>query len=325
LAEKILTINNLEKHFLINQGIVKAVNGVDLCINKKEILGLVGESGSGKSTLGFCIVNIHKISKGEICSYISGKECISKEKTLWSSKIKRKIQIVFQNPDSSLNPAHTIKAILEFPLIIHKITKNKRETQKKLKEILNMVQLPIEYLYKKPNMLSGGEKQIISIARSLASSPNLLILDEPTSSLDVSMQAKIIQLLKDLQKELDLSFLFISHNLSLVRNIAHNLAIMYLGKICEIASAKMIFDSPLHPYTQMLLSSIPVISEEEEKFKPKKIISNGEIPSPINIPNGCAFHSRCPKAMDICHTKEPDLVNVEEGHFVRCHLYSRQF
>jgi peptide/nickel transport system ATP-binding protein len=217
----------------------------------------------------------------------------------------------------------TIKDILELPLKVHNIGKNHEGRINKVKELLEMVQLPVSYIYKYPSMIGGGEKQMVAIARALATSPSFVLLDEPTSALDVSVQAKLINMLIQFQKKFKLSYLFITHDLSLMRNVASRVAIMYLGKLCEIAPSSEFFKNPLHPYTQMLLSSIPVISDEEEALKPKKIISTGEIPSPVNIPPGCSFHFRCPKKMDICSREDPIITEVNEGHTVRCHLYTK--
>jgi peptide/nickel transport system ATP-binding protein len=206
------------------------------------------------------------------------------------------------------------------PLRIHQPNANHLE---QIVYLLEIVGLPPEYMYKYPRMLSGGEKQIVSIARALATDPSMVILDEPTSALDVSVQAKTINLLLDLQKEFQLSYVFITHDLSLMRNVSNRVAIMYLGKICEVADTIDFFRNPLHPYTQMLLSSIPVVTEEEEELKPKKVISTGEIPSPVNVPSGCSFHSRCPFVMDICKQVDPVMVEAEPGHKVRCHLFTQ--
>ena len=237
-----------------------------------------------------------------------------------SLRHKKEIQIVFQDPGSSLNPRQTIKSILELPLKIHQPDKDR--TLEVLR-LLHEVDLPPDYMHKYPRQLSGGEKQIIAIARALASEPVLIVLDEPTSALDVSVQGKVINLLIRLQKELNLSYLFITHDLSLMRNVASRVAIMYLGKICEVADAATFFQNPQHPYTQMLLSAIPVISDEEEQLKPSKIQPTGEIPSPVNIPPGCSFHQRCPYMMEICSEVDPVMVETEPEHTVRCHLFEQ--
>jgi len=314
-----LRVNNLKKYFSTQHGTVRAVNGVSFSIYKGETLGVVGESGSGKSTLGYTMLGIHSPSEGEI--FYRG-ENIYKKNRLFSVQLKKEIQIVFQDSGTSLNPKQTIKKILELPIKVHDITKNRRERDKKIKELLEMVELSENYLYKYPNMLSGGEKQRISIARAMAVKPSLIVLDEPTSSLDVSVQAKILNMLISFQKEFNLTYLFITHDLSVLRNIADRIAIMYLGKICEIAPVEIFFENPTHPYTQMLLSSIPVITEEEDRIKPKKLAAIGEIPSPINIPPGCSFNTRCAKKIDICNQKDPRLININEDHLVRCHLFS---
>jgi len=322
LQKEILTVKNLKKYFVTNQGIVKAIDGVNFFMNIGDTLGLVGESGSGKSTVAYTIMGIYTPTEGEIL--YKGENYLNKEKRKQSFKLKKEMQIVFQDPGSSLNPSRTIQQILELPIKVHKIAKNKRERLKKVKELLGMVQLPQDYLYKYPSMIGGGEKQMISIARALAVNPSFILLDEPTSALDVSIQAKIIRMLMDFQKEFNLSYLFITHDLSLMRNVANRVAIMYLGKICEIATTEEFFNNSLHPYTQMLLSSIPVLSEEEESLKPKKIISKGEIPSPVNIPTGCGFHTRCSKKMDVCNQKDPEMIEVSKDHSVRCHLFNQK-
>jgi len=316
----ILTIKNLKKYFITQQGIVKAVNNINLSINEGETFGLVGESGSGKSTVAYTIVGLYEPTEGEI-TYRN--QDISNESKKRSKELKKEIQIVFQDPSTSLNPARSIYQILELPLKVHGIVKNRKDQIEKVKELLKMVELPEDYIYKYPQMIGGGERQMVSIARALTTNPSLVLLDEPTSALDVSIQAKIINMLIKFQKDFNLSYFFITHDLSLMRNVASSVAIMYLGKICENAPTSEFFRNPLHPYTQMLLSSIPVLTDEEEKLKPKKIKSIGEIPSPVNIPPGCSFHSRCPKKMDICFKEDPVMVEVNKGHFVRCHLYNK--
>ena len=319
LQKKILTINNLKKYFSTSQGTVKAIDGISFSMNEGEILGLVGESGSGKSTVVYTVVGMYSPTEGEIL--YREKESLNKRARQRPIKLKKEIQIIFQDPGTSLNPARTIQQILELPIKVHKIARGKREILEKTRELLEMVQLPQEYLYKSPTMIGGGEKQLISIARALAVKPSLIILDEPTSALDVSIQAKTIGMILKFKKEFNLSYLFITHDLSLMRNVANRIVIMYLGKICEMAPVEEFFKNPLHPYTQMLLSSIPVLSEEEKKLKPKEMTPQGEIPSPVNIPIGCSFNSRCPKKIDICNQKDPKIIKISKDHLVRCHLF----
>jgi peptide/nickel transport system ATP-binding protein len=316
--ENILEVQNLKKHFRTKLGIVRAVDGVSFSIPKGETLGLVGESGSGKSTVAYTIIGMYRPTAGKI---LFRAQDIGIEARKRPQDLKKEIQIVFQDPGSSLNPRRSIKQIVELPLRVHRIPVNP-SVEDRVTELLKMVELPAEYMYKYPQALGGGEKQMVAVARALATNPSLVVLDEPTSALDVSIQAKIITLLLRLQRELNLTYLFITHDLSLMRNMATRVAIMYLGKICEVASTVEFFQRPLHPYTQMLLSSIPVVSEEEEKLKPKKVISTGEIPSPVNVPPGCSFHLRCPMKMEICSRVDPHMIEVEQGHFVRCHLFS---
>jgi len=323
MTAALLTVDNLKKHFLIGQTgsalnrqpvTVKAVDGISFEMNAGETLGLVGESGSGKSTVAYVVVGMYQPTGGKI--RFLDKDIAYKDKR--PKELQKAIQIVFQDPGSSLNPRHTIRQILEMPFRVHQKDKNLLEM---VIYLLEIVGLPPETMYRYPRMLSGGEKQIVGIARALATNPQLIILDEPTSALDVSVQAKTINLLLQLQKEFNLSYLFITHDLSLMRNVATRVAIMYLGKICEVAYTSDFFSKPLHPYTQMLLSSIPVVSEEEEALRPKKVISHGEIPSPVNIPKGCSFHTRCPFAMPICMEIDPVFTQMDECHEVRCHLY----
>lgn len=321
---KILKIEKLKKYFHIGKDkkgpiYVRAVDGVDLNIKYGETLGLVGESGSGKSTIAYTVVGMYRPTSGQII--FKGKN-IGMEASRRSLSSKKEIQIVFQDPGSSLNPRQTIEQILALPFRIH-TQMPKRQFREKMVELLEKVELSPDYLYKSPPSIGGGEKQMVAIARAMASNPSLIVLDEPTSALDVSVQAKIINKLIDLQKEMHLTYLFITHDLSLMRNVASRIAIMYLGKICEVAEAVTFFEKPLHPYTQMLISSVPVISEEEENLKPKKVISIGEIPSPVNIPPGCSFHLRCPYKMSLCSKVDPEMIEVSPGHIVRCHLFAK--
>jgi len=323
MSQPILSVKELKKYFVVGHtGIlgkrqpitVKAVDGVSFVVFAGETLGLVGESGSGKSTVAYTVVGMYKPTAGMI--RFMNTEINANDKR--PKELQKAIQIVFQDPGSSLNPRQNIKQILEMPLRVHRKDRNRLEM---VIYLLEIVGLPPEAMYKYPRMLSGGEKQIVGIARALATNPSLVILDEPTSALDVSVQAKTINLLLQLQKQFNLSYLFITHDLSLMRNVATRVAIMYLGKICEVANTADFFQKPLHPYTQMLLSSIPVVTEEEEALRPTKVTSRGEIPSPVNIPKGCSFHTRCPFAMPHCSEIDPDFTDMGNGHSVRCHLY----
>ena len=287
---------------------------------KGETLGLVGESGCGKSTIAYTVVGMYGATDGEVLYKGTNLAAKGYKRTL---EQKGEIQIVFQDPGSSLNSRRTIEKSMEVPLDIHdKMPKEKK--QERIESLLEMVGLPKEYKNKMPRNIGGGERQLVSVARALATNPELIILDEPTSALDVSVQAKVINTLIDLQKQLEISYLFITHDLSLMRNVATRVAILYLGRLCELAPTAEFFRAPLHPYTQMLLSSIPVATEEEEAIKPEQIISQGEIPSPVNAPKGCTFHTRCKDCMEICKTKPPVMVEVGPEHFVCCHKYAEK-
>jgi oligopeptide/dipeptide ABC transporter ATP-binding protein len=319
----ILFVENLVKYFPIRAGFfkrqignVKAVDGVSFNVRDGEIFGLVGESGSGKSTVGKTLVRIFRPTEGAV--WFKGKD-VTKLTKKDIGFFKKEVQMVFQDPKSSLNPRRSIKSTLDDPLIVHGIAKNGVEREKIVMNLLRMVELSPNYMYKYPSALSGGQRQRVAIARALAVNPTFIVLDEPTSALDVSVQAKIILLLQGLQKELNLSYLFISHDLSLVRTMAKRTAVMYSGRIYELASTEELFTFPLHPYTRTLISAVPVVFEEEEKVKPLNQSKIGEIPSPVNPPSGCAFHPRCIVASKICSEKLPELVEVKKSHFVRCH------
>jgi len=319
---EILRLRSLKKHFPIRKGLlkrkigdVKAVDGVSFTMSEKEILGLAGESGSGKTTIAMVLLRVYPLTDGEMFYRDIDIAHMSRGQR---ELVMREMQVVFQDPGSSLNPRRMIGQSLDLPLKLHsKMSKRSRRTR--AKKLLERVGLPPQQISRYPYALSGGQKQRVAIARALALNPSLVILDEPTSALDVSVQAKIIKLLLQLQRELHLTYLFITHDLSLMRNVTTRVAIMYLGKICEVASAAEFFQNPIHPYTRMLLSSIPVVSEEEEAFKPKKILSRGEIPSPVDVPPGCSFHLRCPEKKEICSQDDPVMVEVGKGHIVRCH------
>lgn len=319
MAEKILEIKGLKKYFPLKNGqVVKAVDGVDLELHRGETLGLVGESGSGKSTIAYVLVGMYEATDGDM---IFKGDNIAKTGLHRTLQQKGEIQIVFQDPGSSLNVKRTVGKSLMVPMKIHS-KMSKQEMVEQGKKLLEEVGLPAEFAEKYPRTLGGGERQLVSVARALATHPELIILDEPTSALDVSIQAKVISKLIDLQKEMNLAYLFITHDLSLMRNVADRVAIMYLGRLCEQAPAADFFQKPLHPYTQMLLSSIPVATAEEEEMKPVKILSEGEIPSPVNVPPGCAFHLRCKERLPICDKERPVMKEVSPGHFVCCHLFN---
>ena len=320
----ILVAKNLTKYFPINLSgifkkkyiVVKAVDGINFSVKKGECFGLVGESGSGKSTTAYMTVGTYRPTSG---SLIFKGEDISRPAVKRPMHLKKDIQIVFQDPGSSLNPMKNIQNILEMPLRVHNMIKKSHLIEKKVIELLDLVELPSHYRFKSPITIGGGERQMVAIARALATDPSFMVLDEPTSALDVSVQGKIINKLMRLQKEFNLTYLFITHDLSLMRNVATRIAIMYLGKIVEVASTTEFFQKPLHPYTQMLLSSIPIVFEEEKKLKPDKIRSIGEIPSPVDVPPGCSFNTRCPFKTDICFAEDPVMREIEPGHYVRCH------
>ncbi|MDH5770298.1 MAG: ABC transporter ATP-binding protein [Candidatus Bathyarchaeota archaeon] len=317
--ESILVVKNLTKHFKTSFGIVHAVDNIEFDVRFGETFGLVGESGSGKTTTGYVIMGIYTPTAGRIV--FKGHD-ISLHTVKRPKSIKKDMSMVFQDPASSLNPSKTIREIVGLPLKVHGMVNGSSELDEKVAKLLEVAELPPErFMYRRPRDLGGGEKQAVAIARAIATNPSFVVLDEPTSALDVSVQAKVIKTLMKLQQELNLSYLFITHDLSLMRNVASRVAIMYLGRICEYAPAAMFFQNPLHPYTKMLLSSVAVLTDKEEALKPKGVKSIGEVPSAINPPPGCRFHTRCAFAKNICKVKEPELAMIESEHYVACHLY----
>ncbi|GAB4568196.1 MAG: dipeptide ABC transporter ATP-binding protein [Anaerolineae bacterium] len=327
-AEPLVTTHRLSKHFPIVRGIliqrpvgyVRAVDEVDLTIYRGETLALVGESGSGKTTMGKLLIRVLRPTSGEI--WFDGQE-ISQLDEDELRPIRRRMQMVYQDPTSSLNPRRRIKDILAEPLIIHGM-KDGAARARRVAELLQLVELPEDFAYRYPGALSGGQKQRVGIARALALNPNFIVLDEPTSALDVSVQAKIIALLKRLQADLGLTYLFITHDLRVVRNLATRVAVMYLGKVVEQASVEALFANPQHPYTRALLSTIPALDEEELRVLPEKSPLRGEIPSAAHVPPGCPFHPRCPARFEPCDRELPEERETESGHLVRCHLYEPQ-
>lgn len=316
-----IEVINLTKQFLIkdkifgvNKRVVHAVNGVNFKIEKGETLGLVGESGSGKSTIGRLMLRLLEPSDGKI--FLEGRD-ISTISNKEFRKLRKNLQIVFQNPYSALDYKMTIEDILIQPLQIHNIVKP-LEYKKEVLRLLEMVGLSAQDANKLPHEFSGGQRQRIAIAKALATRPKFVVCDESVSALDVSVQSQILNLIMDLQEEFGLSYLFISHDLSVIRHVSNKVAVMYLGKIVEKGSVDDIFDSPKHPYTEALMSASPV---PEPSRSIDRIKLQGEIPSAMNIPSGCAFHNRCPKRVAKCETVEPELIELDNGRLVSCHLY----
>jgi oligopeptide transport system ATP-binding protein len=323
----VLDIKGLKKYFPVKKGLgflekdkthVKAVNDVNFQLRDGETFALVGESGCGKSTTGRTLLRLTNPTEGE--ALYNGKD-IFKLNQAELKAIRKDLQMVFQDPYSSLNPRKRIGQILEEPLIIHNIGTKKERTEKVL-EIMEKVGLQPEQYYRYPHEFSGGQRQRIGLARALVVDPKVIICDEPVSALDVSIQSQVINLLKQLQRELKLTYLFISHDLSVVRHISDRIAVMYLGKVMEEAETEKIFEKPLHPYTQALLSSVPIPNPKERR---EKIILKGEIPSPLYPPSGCVFHPRCPHAMDVCKQEIPEVSVMKDGHKVSCHLFSGDY
>jgi len=312
----ILTVRDLKKTFATPQGIVRAVDGISFCIGAGETFALVGESGSGKSTAAYTVAGAYRPDEGDILFRGQSIAALRVRPRL----LRKEIRIVYQDPGSSLNPRRSVRQILDLPIKLHgDLSRTKRA--EKVTELIRLVELTANSARRYSHGLSGGQKQRVAIARALATDPSLVILDEPTSALDVSVQAKIMKLLRDLQEEFRPAYLFITHDIVLMRNAASEVGVMYLGKLCEKALAKDFFENPLHPYARMLMSSIPAVSEAEELLIPKRLVPRGEIPSPIDVPPGCSFHSRCPKRMDTCTQVDPVMVEIGEGHATRCHLY----
>lgn len=294
---------------------LKAVDGIDLQIHRGETFGLVGESGCGKSTLGKTLLRLYPLTEGSI---VFDGEDISSYKGAQLKNFRQKTQMIFQDPSSCLNPRRKIADILAEPYAIHNMYKDPKEREQKVNELCDMVGLSRIYLSRYPHEMSGGQKQRVGIARALALGPQLIVCDEPVSALDVSIQAQVLNLLEDLQKQKNLTYLFISHNLSVVKHLCDRIGVMYLGRMVEIADSDRIYDNALHPYTKALISAIPV---PDADYKVQRTILKGDIPSPIDPPSGCTFHTRCPHATEICKKEAPCMKEIEPGHFVSCHLY----
>lgn len=310
----LVSARGLSKTFKVKNGTVKAVAGVDLDIYKGETLALVGESGCGKSTLGRMLLRLIEPTTGEV--FFDGKE-ITKMNSQQMREMRREMQIVFQDPYSSIDPRFPVKRIIAEPLRAYKIFKNRAEEEAYIKELVPKVGIHEEDLERYPHQFSGGQRQRMGIARALALKPQLIICDEPVSALDVSIQAQTLNLLHDLQEEFDLTYLFISHDLAVVRYISNRVCVMFLGKICEIGDTEDIYNNPKHPYTYFLLSSTP--KPDPTQRKEDKEILSGEAPSPVNPPSGCRFHTRCPYAQEICSQQEP-AARMVDGRIVACHF-----
>ena len=324
MPEPLLRVEKLVKNFSLKGGLfgrevdrVHAVDGVSFDIQPGETLGLVGESGCGKSTTGRCILRLIEPTSGEV--WFEGKNVTALDRGSLRA-LARDMQIIFQDPYASLNPRMTVGAIIGEALTIHDLAKNRRAFEDRVVELLETVGLNADYISRYPHEFSGGQRQRIGIARALAVSPKLIVCDEPVSALDVSIQAQVINLLEDLQEQFNLTYLFIAHDLSVVEHISTRVAVMYLGRIVEITSAQDLYATPLHPYTEALLSAVPI---PDPTVKRQRIVLKGDLPSPIKRPTGCHFHTRCPiRQLPLCSTEAPPLEEKRPGHWAACHLRS---
>ncbi|WP_368503243.1 ABC transporter ATP-binding protein [Alkalihalophilus sp. As8PL] len=322
MAKALLEVKGLKKYFDIRGGFlskkvgeVKAVDDVSFTVYEGEILGIVGESGCGKSTTGKSILRLIEPTEGEV--KFEGRD-VTKLSDEEMRKLRRDMQIIFQDPYASLNPRHTIERIISEPLLVHAIG-TKEERRKKVAELLEVVGLSSYHANRYPHQFSGGQRQRIGIARALAVNPKLVICDEPVSALDVSVQSQILNLMEDLKDEFKLTYVFIAHDLSVVKHISDRVGVMYLGRMVELTEKDALYDEPKHPYTKALLSAVPV---PDPDAKADRVILQGDVPSPSNPPSGCTFHTRCPECMDICRIERPPLQDAGNNHFVACHLYN---
>ena len=322
MSEPLLQVEHLKKYYPLGGGwfgksqqFVKAVDDISFTVHRGETFGLVGESGCGKSTTGRSLLRLIEPTGGKVIFEGEDITALSPE----ALRRKRKdMQIVFQDPFSSLDPRHTVQRILEEPLIVHGAG-NAKERKQMIDRLIDVVGLTQSHLQRYPHQFSGGQRQRIGIARALSLQPKLIVADEPVSALDVSIQSQVVNLLQDLQEEFGLTYIFIAHDLSVVKHICDRVAVMYLGRIVEIADKNKLYSSPQHPYTQALLSAVP---QPDPDKKTERIILQGEVPSPANAPIGCAFHTRCPMAMDVCRTHRPELAETDAGQLTACHLYT---
>lgn len=315
MVEPLISARNIKKHFDVGVGMLKAVDGISFDIYPGETFGLVGESGCGKSTAGRTIIRLYEPTDGEL--YFNGKN-VYKMSRHEMQEIRRNFQMIFQDPYASLNPRMTVEEIVGEPLEIHKAYKNQKEKHARVIELLELVGLSEEHANRFPHEFSGGQRQRVGIARALALNPKFIVCDEPISALDVSIQAQVVNLLKDLQKSLGLTYLFIAHDLSMVRYISDRVGVMYLGHMMELAKSEELYEHPIHPYTQALLSAIPIPDPEIQRNR-NRIMLEGDVPSPINPKEGCRFVDRCRYAVQKCREVTPEFEEIKEKHFVACH------
>ena len=318
MADTLVEVRNLKEYFTISTGAftskpLKAVDDVSFSIHRGETLGLVGESGCGKTTVGRTLLHLYKPTAGQI--FFDGKEVKTKKDVL---EYRRKSAMVFQDPYSSLNPRMTVADIIGEPLDVHKMYASKKEREEKILDLMAKVGLNSEHANRYAHEFSGGQRQRIGIARAMAMNPQFVVCDEPVSALDVSIQAQVINMFDELQEQMGLTYLFIAHDLLVVRHISDRIAVMYLGKMVELADAAEIYDHPLHPYTKCLMSAVP-LPDPKKARENHRIVLSGDIPSPLNAPSGCPFRTRCPYATEACAASMPEFKEVQSGHFVACH------